>query len=208
MQKLDYSAQDKWPRTSGNMQSPIALSDDLAIKNDFQTSLFFDYDHTANYVRDTGAGIEVGLKGHAQLGNRPFTLKQFHIHTPSEHTINKQAYDAEIHFVHEASDGRLAVVAAMVEAGHKSVTYEAILQHMNETTDFDIPVSDIMPEGKEYYHYIGSLTTPPLTENVEWYVLKTPVTLSQEQIAHLMTFYSHNNRDLQALNERPIISSN
>ena len=208
MEKLDYAAQDKWPRVSGNMQSPIALSDDLVIKNDFQTVLSFNYNHTANYVRDTGAGIEVGLKGQAQLGNRPFSLKQFHIHTPSEHTINQQSYDAEIHFVHEAIDGRLAVVAVVVKAGNASATYDAILQHMNETTNFEIPVDDIIPENKEYYHYIGSLTTPPLTENVEWYVLKTPVTLSQEQIANLMTFYSHNNRDLQSLNDRKIVSSN
>ena len=208
MEKLDYAAQDKWPRVSGNMQSPIALSDDLVVKNDFQTALSFNYNHIANYVRDTGAGIEVGLKGQAQLGNRPFSLKQFHIQTPSEHTINQQSYDAEIHFVHEAIDGRLAVVAAVVRAGNASATYDAVLQHMNETTNFEIPVNDIIPEDKEYYHYIGSLTTPPLTENVEWYVLKTPVTLSQEQIANLMTFYSHNNRDLQSLNDRTIVSSN
>lgn len=208
MEKLDYASQDKWPRVSGNMQSPIALSDDFVVKNDFQTALSFNYNHIANYVRDTGAGIEVGLKGQAQLGNRPFSLKQFHIHTPSEHTINQQSYDAEIHFVHEAIDGRLAVVAAVVRAGNASATYDAVLQHMNETTNFEIPVNDIIPEDKEYYHYIGSLTTPPLTENVEWYVLKTPVTLSQEQIANLMTFYSHNNRDLQSLNDRTIVSSN
>ncbi|WP_165206800.1 carbonic anhydrase family protein [Weissella sagaensis] len=208
MEQLDYSNQAAWTRISGDKQSPIALSDTLAVEINFETILSFNYKHLANYVRDTGAGIEVGLEGTASIGNRPFRLKQFHIHTPSEHTVNDISYDAEIHFVHEASDGRLAVVAILVQSGNASQTYDAVLAHMDKTEHFEIPIDDIMPVSKAYYHYIGSLTTPPLTENVEWYVLKQPVTLSVEQLNHLKTFYSHNNRDLQALNGRPIISSN
>jgi carbonic anhydrase len=56
-----------------------------------------------------------------------------------------------------------------------------------------------------YFHYLGSLTTPPLTENVEWYVLQTPVDLSPDDIADFTRHYSHNARDPQPLNGRPLL---
>ena len=59
-----------------------------------------------------------------------------------------------------------------------------------------------LPKGKAYYHYLGSLTTPPLTENVEWYVLQEPVSLAPSQIDQFRARYAHNNRKLQELNGR------
>ena len=96
--------------TAGLMQSPIAITSKTADSIDYPASLELYYDLNANYVRDTGQGLEVGLTGTAIIANRPFRLQQFHVHAPSEHTLDGEAYDGEIHFVHEAADGRLAVI--------------------------------------------------------------------------------------------------
>lgn len=63
----------------------------------------------------------------------------------------------------------------------------------------------MFPENKSYYHYLGSLTTPPLTENVEWYILKNPVQVSKNQIKKFQEFYDHNNRNIQSLNDLVIL---
>ncbi len=83
------------------------------------------------------------------------------------------------------------VLAALEKEGH------------GELSKADISV--LLPKDKAYYHYLGSLTTPPLTENVEWYVLQAPVSLSPAQISQFRARYAHNNRKLQELNGRPLI---
>ena len=54
------------------------------------------------------------------------------------------------------------------------------------------------------YHYSGSLTTPPCSEGVQWYVRRTPTQLSRSQIAAFTAVYNHNNRPVQALNDRTV----
>ena len=69
----------------------------------------------------------------------------------------------------------------------------------------DIDVAGLLPDDKSYYHYIGSLTTPPLSENVEWYVLAKHVTLSHDELEALHQRYPHNNRNIQPMYDRPLI---
>lgn len=63
----------------------------------------------------------------------------------------------------------------------------------------------MIPTNKTYYHYIGSLTTPPLSENVEWYVMKNPVEVSKAQIETFNKYYDSNNRKVQKLNGRSVL---
>jgi diphthamide synthase (EF-2-diphthine--ammonia ligase) len=70
-----------------------------------------------------------------------------------------------------------------------------------------LDITPLLPRKLGYYHYLGSLTTPPLTQNVEWYVLKQPVSLSAEQLATLRKHYPRNNRSIQPLNGRPVIDA-
>lgn len=205
MPKLDYDNQELWPRTSGIMQSPIDINVSTTVPMGFVAPISLDYDVNATYVHDTGQGFEVGLSGKAEIANRPFNLTQFHIHAPSEHTVNGHQYDAEIHFVHEAQDGRMAVIGVLLEIGLESPTVETMLNRINSESIFKCDVSDLLPKNKSYYHYLGSLTTPPLTENVEWYVLEQVVTLSRAQLEQFHVHYHKNNRDTQPLNERKVL---
>ncbi|MDU5950016.1 MAG: carbonic anhydrase family protein, partial [Paenibacillus macerans] len=67
-----------------------------------------------------------------------------------------------------------------------------------------LEIGQLLPAHLSYYHYLGSLTTPPLTENVEWYILTEPVELSQEQLNEFYKYYDNNHRDIQELNDRKV----
>ncbi|MNP24781.1 Carbonic anhydrase precursor [compost metagenome] len=73
----------------------------------------------------------------------------------------------------------------------------------NVTMD-SLDLSLLIPAKLNYYHYLGSLTTPPLTENVEWYVLKDPVEISHEQLNDFYKYYDNNYRETQQLNGRQV----
>ena len=62
------------------------------------------------------------------LNNKPFYLKQFHFHTPSEHTFKRQHYPLEIHFVHQSEDKALAVVAVMVNEGEANPALAPVVE--------------------------------------------------------------------------------
>ena len=73
-----------------------------------------------------------------------------------------------------------------------------------ERLDVAINARQMLPADPAYFSYMGSLTTPPCTEGVQWLVMKTPVEISREQIAHFTALYPMNARPLQAQNDRVI----
>jgi carbonic anhydrase len=147
-----------------------------------------DYD-----TDDEGHGVHVEVEGPATLtlDGAAFDLLQFHAHTPSEHTIAGRAADAEVHFVHQADDGRLAVVGVLVERGAENSAWSEVVDHIearehdaeaDETGEGPLDLGTLLPAGLERVSYVGSLTTPPCTEGVTWVVLTEPVQLSAAQI--------------------------
>jgi carbonic anhydrase len=64
-----------------------------------------------------------------------------------------------------------------------------------------------LPVDRGYYTYMGSLTTPPCSENVQWFVMKQPVQVSAEQIAIFSRLYRNNARPVQPSSGRLIKES-
>ena len=62
----------------------------------------------------------------------------------------------------------------------------------------------MIPETQEVYHYSGSLTTPPCSEDVEWLVFKTPISTLKKHIILINEKINKNNRPTQNLNDREI----
>jgi carbonic anhydrase len=52
-------------------------------------------------LENLGTTIEVTVNGTTKFGGMDYRLKQFHMHTPSEHRISEEYYPLELHFVHE-----------------------------------------------------------------------------------------------------------
>ncbi|GAB6479057.1 hypothetical protein bcgnr5380_61890 [Bacillus cereus] len=145
----------------------------------------------------------------ATIRGRHFKLAQFHFHAQSEHTLDGKHFPLEGHFVFKAQDGRLAVVGVMYEQGKANAVAQEVLDDLKpgkaKPAQPEIDIEGLLPKAHGYYHYLGSLTTPPLTENVEWYVMPTPVTMSKQQIDGFLSHYRRNNRNIQPLNGRPLI---
>lgn len=206
---FSYDNQQEWQQIAGEMQSPINIvpAEAKPFNNTKEKgNIVLDYDTAIMNIENNGHSIQVTDKGSATINGRYFELTQFHFHAQSEHTINGKNYPLEVHFVHKAQDGRLAVIAVFFEEGTENKGFQEVLNGVTNQTTAPIPdISDMIPSNKSYYHYIGSLTTPPLTENVEWYVLKTPVQVSRNQIETFKKLYDHNNRETQPLNGRTIV---
>jgi carbonic anhydrase len=162
---------------------------------------------------DNGHTIQVNSKvGTMTVGDEIYALLQFHFHAPSEHTVDGEHSPMEMHFVHQAEDGALAVVGVMIDEGTQNPGIAPLWAQLPEApgteTTVEIPAGFadyIFPDvGTGYYHYDGSLTTPPCSQGVKWYVRKTRTQLSKDQIAAFAAVYGHNNRRVQARNERTL----
>jgi len=193
----------------GKQQSPIAL--DKTFKASLG-SIEFDYKDTPFKAINNGHTIEVKYEhgSSIKIEGKQYELQQFHFHAPSEHTIGSQNYPIELHLVHKNKDGELAVIGVFLKEGKPNELIQTLLANLpgkegEETVkDIRINANALSPTDKSYYHYSGSLTTPPCSEGVNWYVLKTPIEVSQEQIAKFASVYSENARPIQPLNQRVI----
>jgi carbonic anhydrase len=163
---------------------------------------------------DNGHSIQINAKTGETLtiGGKSYALLQFHFHAPSEHTRDGQYFPMEIHFVHQAEDGALAVVGVFVEEGAENPGIAPLWGHLPDASETETTVQ--IPAGfadhifsgdpTGAYHYRGSLTTPPCSEGVTWIFRATPTQFSTGQIVAFTAIYDHNNRPVQALNARPL----
>jgi carbonic anhydrase len=185
----------------------LVVPSDMEIEVKNQAGVFGELDngHTIQINARTGETLSVG--------DKTFDLVQFHFHAPSEHTIAGEHFPMEAHFVHQAKDGALAVVGVLLEEGAENLgiapLWEQLAKSPGEDASVRLPVNFadyIFPEevAVGVYHYVGSLTTPPCSEGVQWLVRKAPTQLSKDQIAAFTAVYDHNNRSIQPLNERTL----
>jgi carbonic anhydrase len=97
----------------------------------------------------------------------------------------------------------LAVIGVLFVEGKNNPLLDNVLGGVGRTIRID--PQDLLPhDANHYYHYVGSLTTPPCTEGVQWYILKQPVTASKDQIQTMRTYYENNYRPVQSLSGRKV----
>ena len=204
---IDYEDQEDWEFSAGEMQSPIDIVTDKAVKMTPDAgTLTIDYGKDVTKAENNGHSIQITDGGKAVINGRNFELSQFHFHAESEHTVDGKHYPIEAHFVNTAQDGRIAVIGVFFKKGTENKGFQEVLNDVNDDKNDPITdINDMIPSNRSYYHYLGSLTTPPLNENVEWYVMKEPVEVSATQIEDFKKLYSHNNRKIQPLNDRSIL---
>jgi carbonic anhydrase len=202
----------------GEEQSPIDIRNTK--KAEFPALRFGYQSGPLKYLINNGKTIRVnyhdapGTGNFLIFGDTRYQLTQFHFHRPSEEYVHGKSYEMVAHFMHEANDGKAAGVAVLLKAGKANSAIQPIWEHMpmSEGKEEEIPGVQVNPAGLlppdfSYYSYMGSLTAPPCTEGVSWFVLKTPVEISAAQINAFAKLYPHDVRPPQPLHNRIVEES-
>lgn len=211
---------DVWGRLSpnyalcatGSRQSPIDLRNPRSAS---LPSITFNYRPTSLNIHNNGHNIEVASTSEnwIEVGCERYSLLQFHFHAPSEHTVESRSFDMEMHLVHRNGEGALAVIGVLIERGSRHIAFDPVWAHLPQTPGemkriegVAVNPRDLLPRDTRTYRYDGSVTTPPCSEDVKWLVMATPVELSETQIAAFKAIVNKNNRPVQALNGRKILT--
>ncbi len=230
---------------TGKSQSPIdiplALEEDAAASAPSSSAsslgpLRFRY---PTFINEGKEGATICNNGHGSpqinfpagfdldLGNKTYSLKQLHFHTPSEHSFsNGQHFPIECHLVHkDQATKELLVVAVLMKIGAANPILSAALECCPEVPGDNARITStlslrsILPPprgatsssgGRRYATYQGSLTTPPCTERVRWVVLVDAIQCTAQQVLDLMAIgsggkdWEQTQRPVQPLNKRKI----
>ncbi len=114
--------------------------------------------------------------------------------------------------MHESSDGEFAVIGVMMNEGRNNDILDLVWDHLppyegpKKTIGININVFDLLPPEKQSYLYNGSLTTPPCSEEVIWFVMNTPIEVSKNQIKAFKEIFNSNNRPVQLLHNRKVVA--
>ena len=187
---------------TGQRQSPIDIRDGIRVDLE---PIQFDYRPSRFRVIDNGHTVQVSLAGGSlSLLGKSYQLIQFHFHRPSEEMVDGKAFDMVAHLVHRSDDGKLAVLAVLLERGDENPFIQTVWNNLPlEKNTEVVPPSltldplQLLPEKRNYYTYMGSLTTPPCSEDVLWMVLKQSQSISAEQLAIFARLYKNNARPVQ-----------
>ncbi len=195
----------------GTAQSPVNLQNGMT--KDRKASVSTRYSTGEATIVNTGKTIQIDFpKGNSiTVEGKRFDLLQMHMHSPAENKIDGVLYPLEAHFVHQAADGKLAVVGVVFKEGKTNNAYASIFSQMPAVTGesralTNVDPSALLPKSRKVFSYIGSLTTPPCDEGVSWFVRKQVLELSSEQVEVFTKLYRSNARPIQPLNGRIVFS--
>jgi carbonic anhydrase len=198
---------------TGKRQSPIDIRDGMKVD---LAEIDFNYGPSSFTEIDNGHTVQVnvGSGNFMTVGPETYELVQFHFHRPSEERINGKGTEMVVHLVHRGAGGKLAVVAVLLERGKANEAIQTVWNNIPlekgqlGAPGLEIDPLELLPNQREYYTYMGSLTTPPCTENVLWMVMKQPMTASPAQMALFSRLYPLNARPVQASEGRMVKESN
>jgi carbonic anhydrase len=194
----------------GKDQSPIDIH---GAKRMDLPAIDFHYQPAPLAVIDNGHTIQINYAPGSwiEVGGTRYDLVQFHFHRPSEEKIDGKSHAMVAHLVHKNSDGKLAVVAVLLDGGGASATIDSIWKNLPKEKEKQVTVrgvtvdaSTLLPKDHGYYAFDGSLTTPPCSEDVKWMVMKAPTKIADAEIATFAGIYPMNARPIQPLNGRTI----
>ena len=198
----------------GKNQSPIDIISENLIESALPP-ISLDYQGSTESIINNGHTLQVNVTGENTLVTHggSFQLKQFHFHSPSEHRIDGESFPLEAHFVHENDKGELAVVGLLFRSGEFNqglVDFgKSAPRKVGQQDKFERSIAELMKEPRRditrYYRYNGSLTTPPCTEGLRWFVIPVVQTISEDQIANYIDLIGADARGPQPVNARIVL---
>lgn len=199
--------------SSGKEQSPIDIRGahlDKALQ-----PVEFHYVSGGMTLVNNGHTIQVTPPAGSYIvaGGVRYDLVQFHFHHPGEEAVKGRLPDMSLHLVHKSADGKIAVVAVRLNEGNGNAVLAALWPHLPQTVGATDKMTEsmspagLLPTDRGYWTYEGSLTAPPCTEGVRWFVFEQQVEISRDQLKAFNALYKVNSRMLQAPHGRKIEAS-
>jgi carbonic anhydrase len=201
------------PCKIGHHQSPVDIRN---AQKAALPAIEFHYKPSPLHIIDNGHTIQINYAPGSFIivGGKKYALRQFHFHRPSEEKINGRGFDMTLHMVHVAENGKLAVVAVLLRQGGENALVRELWNDLPREKEKEellekvqIDISSMLPADQSYYTFSGSLTTPPCSEEVTWFVLKQPVTISAAEIQQFSQLYRNDARPTQPLYDRIVLES-
>ncbi|MFZ0212192.1 MAG: carbonic anhydrase family protein [Candidatus Acidiferrales bacterium] len=201
---------------NGKEQSPIDIR--AAKKADLPALRFEDKTGPLTIINNGYTALRVnytaGNGNFLVVGDQRYELTQFHFHHPSEEEIHGKPSDMVLHLMYKSSDGKVAGVAVLLKTGSANAVVRELWKYMPKTAGkerliprVEVNPAGLLPRDTAYYTYMGSVTAPPCTEGVVWFVLKAQMEVSPAQIAKFAQLYPHDVRPVQLLNGRVVEES-
>jgi carbonic anhydrase len=198
--------------SQGREQSPIDIRG--AHLNKALQPIEFHYIAGAVTLENNGHTIEVRVNPGSYIvaGGVRYELVQFDFHHPSEEAVKGKLTDMDVHLVHKSADGKLAVVAVRLteDVGKPNAVLATLWPRLPRTAGASEKVTEmvnaggLLPADRGYWTYMGSLTVPPCTEGVRWFVLEQDMGLSRDQLRTFAAIFKVNSRPLQEPHGRRI----
>lgn len=197
----------------GQQQAPIDIPTKSAAKA--TAAIKPNYKASSGEVINNGHTIQVALPdaGGANLSGVDYQFLQMHFHTPGEEKVDGQSFPFNAHLVHKSADGKLAVIGVFFKEGAENATLKDVFAQMpnkegKAALKGKVDPASMLPKSLSYYSYAGSLTTPPCSEGVTFYILKTPMEMSKAQLEQFKKLYPMNARPTFPLNGRKVTETN
>ncbi|MEE4350509.1 MAG: carbonic anhydrase family protein [Pacificimonas sp.] len=198
---------------TGTRQSPFDIPATAEVSQEGAPVLAIDWPEGPLVVDGEGynANFNAPEGGSITIDGETYDFIQMHMHTPSEYLLAGEQYAADAHFVHANDAGELAVVGVFFEKGEANPDVDTLWSGItteDETVTPEGATFDpeaLLPEERDYVHFMGSLTTPPCSENVRWFVMTNPVTISAEQAQMHTDAFGNTARPVQPMNDRDIM---
>ncbi len=202
----------------GQRQTPIDIVASVSKAQDLP-NLVFAYKPSRLSMTNNGHTVQMTYDAGSTLSRTgstgTWTLAQFHFHAPSEHAVDGALFPMELHLVHvDAARKPAVVVGVFIKAGKQhpglADAFQSLPARSGDTSapaGGKIDARALLPADKTFFTYSGSLTTPPCTEGLTWYMFKTPIELSPAQIHAFTTLehLGHTSRPIQSLGEREVL---
>ncbi len=200
----------------GDEQSPVNIKFAEVEEEKHTPEIQFHYEPANVSVINNGHTIQFNLPDEVNnsmtIDETNYRLIQFHFHTPSEHQFNGESLPMEMHLVHKNANNELAVATLMIEEGAQNKEFSSIWEELpSEKTEKEVMMNEkinlaglLAKKSSTAFHYSGSLTTPPCSEDVKWIIFEETIEMSKEQIEAFKQIFPNNNRPIQLLNEREI----
>ncbi|KAJ3120387.1 hypothetical protein HK098_004655 [Nowakowskiella sp. JEL0407] len=202
---------------SGKLQSPINFVGNIFRFNGSSpfTLRWREVYRTAEFLNE-GVTIKVSLNDTSSklvYDKEDYILKQFHIHVPSEHHFDGHHDDAEIHFVHVSNSGKILVLGAMVDIQQYALPNPFLKQLLPRLPYGPVDTKTKLPnldmsyvihffKGSVWHTYVGSLTAPPCTEGVRFFISTKKFAVTDGDLEKIKSIVTFNSRYTQPYNGR------